>query len=171
MPELAALDWQLDDALATEQLGAALARVLPQAGLVTLAGPLGAGKTTLIRGLLRALGHSGRVRSPSYSLLERYELGARQVLHLDLYRIGDPAELEYLGVRDQLDAHTLLLVEWAERAGTALPAPVLQIALDYCGSGRSARLSAADAAGAELLQRLNPLPGVAGARRELNNVG
>jgi tRNA threonylcarbamoyladenosine biosynthesis protein TsaE len=154
VPEIHHLRLHLADAPATEQLGAALAACLPQAGLVSLAGPLGAGKTTLTRGVLRALGHAGRVRSPSYSLLERYELGARCVLHLDVYRIGDPAELEYLGLREQMDARTLLLVEWAERAGSALPLALLHIALDYDGSGRSVSLAASGPSGKSLLERI-----------------
>ena len=144
----------LADASATEQLGAALAALLPVAGLVTLEGPLGAGKTTLCRGLLRALGFSGRVRSPSYSLLESYELDDRRVLHLDLYRIKDPAELEYLGLREQFDSRTLLLVEWPQHGADQLPPAMLKIVLEYQELQRSARLSSTSLAMQQLLTGL-----------------
>jgi tRNA threonylcarbamoyladenosine biosynthesis protein TsaE len=137
---MALLVCQLIDAQATENLGAELAAQLPVAGVVALDGPLGAGKTTLTRGFLRALGHRGRVRSPSYSVLESYDLGGRRVLHLDLYRVTDPSELDFLGLREQLDARTLVLVEWPQRAATALPPTLLDIQLDYEGIGRVARL-------------------------------
>ena len=116
---------RLADEAATGALGAALARALPvsPAGALVLAleGELGAGKTTLARALLRALGAQGAVRSPSYTLLESYELPPWQVLHIDLYRLADPAELESLGLRDMLLPGTLLLVEWPGRGAGHLP--------------------------------------------------
>jgi tRNA threonylcarbamoyladenosine biosynthesis protein TsaE len=110
---------------ATEALGAGLARALPPdpAGPLVLAleGELGAGKTTLARALLRALGAQGAIKSPSYALLEPYDLPPWQVLHLDLYRLVDPGELEQLGVRDALLPGSLLLVEWPGRGAGHLP--------------------------------------------------
>ncbi len=94
---------------------------------IFLRGELGAGKTTFTRALVQALGHTGRVKSPSYGLLEHYELGAVNVLHLDLYRISDPGELEFLGIEDLFEASTLLVVEWPEQGGTALPEPDIEI--------------------------------------------
>lgn len=102
---------QLADPDATEALGARLARMAPEQLVIYLHGDLGAGKTTLVRGLLRELGHQGPVPSPTYTLLEPYELGGRTVLHLDLYRLADPEELDYLGLRDYLDQPLLMVVE------------------------------------------------------------
>jgi tRNA threonylcarbamoyladenosine biosynthesis protein TsaE len=138
---------RLPDAAATEALGAGLAAPLASACRETcltvhLSGPLGAGKTTLARGLLRGLGHAGRVRSPTFTLLEPYELATCNVIHLDLYRLADPGELEYLGLVDLLSPGSLVLVEWAERGGDRLPPPDLRIALDYDGEGRRARCEA-----------------------------
>jgi tRNA threonylcarbamoyladenosine biosynthesis protein TsaE len=126
----------LADEDATLAAGAALARLLQGHGLVTLEGDLGAGKTTLSRGLIQGLGHQGKVKSPTYTLVEPYELGSCRVLHYDLYRLADPEELEYLGMRDFLDADTLSLVEWPQRAGKRLPAPDLALTLLLEGSGR-----------------------------------
>lgn len=128
----------LADADATEAMGAALARcpALEQVRRIHLEGDLGAGKTTLVRGLLHALGHRGAVRSPTYTLLEPYEFPDLTVLHLDLYRVADPEELEYLGLREQSDARTLWLVEWPERGSGWLPSPDLVIVLDREGEGR-----------------------------------
>ncbi len=105
-------------------------------------GDLGTGKTTLVRGILRGPGHTGPVRSPTYTLLEPYELGAMCLYHLDLYRLSDPEELEYLGLRDLLDGRSLLLVEWPERGRGALPAPDLVVHIEHAGEARSLDLAA-----------------------------
>ena len=149
----------LVDANATEALGEALARPLAAASrhaatVVHLEGPLGAGKTTLVRGLLRGLGHTGRVRSPTFTLLEPYELSSCNVSHLDLFRLSDPAELDYLGLTDLLTARSLLLVEWAERGGERLPGADLEICLDYADEGRAATLRPRSAVGREIIGRL-----------------
>ncbi|MFP4639415.1 MAG: tRNA (adenosine(37)-N6)-threonylcarbamoyltransferase complex ATPase subunit type 1 TsaE [Guyparkeria sp.] len=113
------------DQPAVEDLAARLAAVAPAAGILSLEGDLGAGKSTFARAFLRSLGVTGTIRSPTYTLVEPYAIdrpGApTQVLHLDLYRLGDPEELDYLGVRDELD-HSLLLIEWLEKACGSLPA-------------------------------------------------
>ena len=143
---------ELADAIGTERLGAALARTIPWAApralTLFLSGELGTGKTTLARGLLRALGVEDVVRSPSYTLVESYEPAGHRVLHLDLYRLGGAADLEALGLRDELDESVLLLVEWPERAPSMLPIPDLQVSLRVAGEGRIARLEARTEIGA-----------------------
>lgn len=133
----------------SEQLafGGELARALqsalsPPHGLVYLRGELGAGKTTLVRGLLRALGYLGAVRSPTYTLIEPYEAIDPPVVHLDLYRLGDPEELDDLGLRDLVAAPSLLLVEWPERGFGVLPAADLEIDIRPTPAGRSLVLRA-----------------------------
>lgn len=126
----------LPDEDSTVGIGRLLATLTGGHGLLTLHGNLGCGKTTLSRGLIQALGHTGAVKSPTYTLVEPYELCGRHVLHYDLYRLSDPEELEFLGMRDFLDADTLTLVEWPERAGNWLPAPDLALHLQVEGSGR-----------------------------------
>lgn len=115
-------------------------RLRGQGGLVFLRGDLGVGKTTLVRGLLHGLGHWGSVRSPTYTLIEHYEVGGQSIHHLDLYRVGDPEELEYLGLRDLLDGTGLLLVEWPERGAAGLPEPDLEIGITHAPPGRRLRL-------------------------------
>lgn len=128
----------LVDAAATEALGAQLGQQLSTAKHVIcyLQGDLGAGKTTLARAILRALGHSGKVKSPTYTLIEPYELALGTVYHLDLYRLSDPEELEYIGLRDLAAQAALLLIEWPERGEGFLPAADLIIQLDYRDEGR-----------------------------------
>lgn len=116
--------------------GARLAPCLPSQCVVYLEGELGTGKTTLARGLLAALGHRGAARSPTYTLLEPYELADRVLYHLDLYRLGDPLELDYLGLRDLLGEAALWLVEWPERGVGMLPLPDLRIRIEHAGMGR-----------------------------------
>lgn len=132
-----AIELELADAAATARLGASLARALGPGGAVLyLIGELGTGKTTLVRALLQALGHNGPVRSPSYTLVEPYEIDRRSMFHLDLYRLASSAELEYLGLRDLDPAQDLILVEWPERGGDELPPADLTLRLRYQGSGR-----------------------------------
>ena len=140
----------LPDPAATEALGRNLAALLPPAATVYLQGPLGAGKTCLARGLLRALGHRGTVRSPTYTLVEPYEAAGLRLLHLDLYRLANAEELEFLGLRDWLGEPHVLLVEWPERGAGVLPAPDLDIRLAPAGSGREAALSGHGALGQRL---------------------
>ncbi|MFU8821640.1 MAG: tRNA (adenosine(37)-N6)-threonylcarbamoyltransferase complex ATPase subunit type 1 TsaE [Gammaproteobacteria bacterium] len=152
---------RLADEGATEALGRALAGPLARACrdapvVVHLEGPLGAGKTTLARGLLRGLGHAGRVRSPTFTLLEPYELPGCFVVHLDLYRLADPGELDYLGLVDMLGAGSLMLVEWAARGGDRLPRADLRITLDYDGDARRAICKALTPAGEAIVAGTGP---------------
>jgi len=141
----------LDSAVATERLGARLAEALKPGCIIYLHGELGAGKTTLARGLLHGLGHGGTVKSPTYTLVEPYQIGPWRLFHWDLYRLADPEELEFLGLRDQLDSEAVLLIEWPERGQGELPAADLEVRLDYAGAGRSCRLEARSRVGQALL--------------------
>lgn len=136
----------LPDSDATEALGRALAATRPAWAVVHLRGDLGAGKSTLARALLRELGVHGTIRSPTYTLVERYPVPGGEAWHLDLYRIGDAGELDFLGLDG--DEATLWLVEWPERGGRALPSPDLRIHLEQQGAGRVAVIEAGSAAGA-----------------------
>ena len=144
----------LPDAEATASLGARLAATRPDRAVVHLQGELGAGKSTLARALLRALGVVGTIRSPTYTLIERYGLAQGEAAHLDLYRLGDAAELDFLGLDELQDAATLWLVEWPERGGASLPSPDLIIRLALEGNGRSAVLEPRSAAGQGWIDRL-----------------
>ena len=137
----------LPDPAATERLGVALAGLMRQrpGGLVALRGDLGSGKTTLARACLRALGVSGAVKSPTYTLVEPYDIGPRKVLHMDLYRLTEPEELYGLGVFDDPPGLAWWLVEWPEKAGALLPPSTLDIHLQARGPGREAVLAALDA--------------------------
>ena len=143
---------QLADTAMTEVLGRALAATRPPQAVVHLQGDLGAGKSTLARALLRALGVEGAIRSPTYTLVERYPIPAGEAWHLDLYRIGDAAELDFLGLDDA--TATLWLVEWPERAGPALPVADLRVELAISGDGRSACLQAQSKIGQAWLAEL-----------------
>lgn len=130
----------LQDTEQTEQLGAFLWQCLPSPCLVFLSGDLGAGKTTLVRGFLRAAGYTGTVKSPTYTLVEEYNLPDHKFYHFDLYRLTDPEELEWLGIRDYIDENAMCFIEWPERGQGVLPQPDLWISLAVDGGGRSAVL-------------------------------
>jgi len=141
----------------TLALGAAAARSLPPATdlfVAELTGDLGAGKTTFARGLLQALGVTRPVRSPSYGLMELYDVAGRQVLHLDLYRLHDPEELENLGLRDYHQAGSLWLVEWPDRGGGHLPAADVRLAFSPGADGHAVDVTSHTRAGEEWLARL-----------------
>lgn len=134
--------------------GQRLGKALEGRGRIYLEGELGAGKTTLTRGILRALGHAGAVKSPTYTLVEPYELGERQVYHFDLYRLGDPEEMEFIGGRDLFAADALCIVEWPSRGEGWLPPPDVAVVLSLCESGREALLEAHTEHGRTVLHTL-----------------
>lgn len=141
-----------EDALAA--LARELAPQVRSGGSIHLAGPLGAGKTTFARALLRALGAGERIKSPTYTLIETYALPGLTVQHLDLYRIAAAEELEWLGLRDLADGPVLWLIEWPDRGTGAIPMPDLTIKLAHADAGRDVHLHAEDEVGAGWLAGL-----------------
>ena len=131
---------QMDNTEATEAAGAQLWRQLPAKCLIFLHGPLGAGKTTLVRGFLRAAGHTGAVKSPTYTLVEEYSIGGRKIYHFDLYRLSDPEELEWIGIRDYLEQDCICLIEWPEMGKGVLPEPDLELFLSLATPGRALKM-------------------------------
>ncbi len=145
---------QLADAEATVAFGERLAEAAAGQGVIYLLGDLGAGKTTLSRGVLRGYGYQGAVKSPTYTLVEPYELEQVCLYHFDLYRLGDPEELEFLGVRDYFGAHSLCLVEWPQQGEGFLPAADLEVALEVVGTQRQVVVRALSVRGDEICRRL-----------------
>lgn len=147
----------LADEHATLALGATLAAACPaELCVIHLEGELGAGKTTLTRGFLQALGHQGKVKSPTYTLVEHYELGERAIFHFDLYRLSDPGELEFLGLDDYLQNNAICLIEWAQRGSEYLPEPDLLIQLSsYQNHARLAQISARSQRGEKICAKLH----------------
>ncbi len=142
----------------TEALGRRLAAARPEAGeplaVMYLQGDLGAGKTTFAQGFLRGCGITGAVRSPTYTLAQLYESGSQLFVHLDLYRLEDPSELEHLGLSEWAQPGCLWLIEWPQRGGALLPPADLIVALEAGAEGHEAQLSAHTAAGSAWVRRL-----------------
>ena len=152
-------DAQIFEAIDEAALQALAVRLAPAAragGVIHLAGELGAGKTTLARALLQALGVGERIKSPTYSLIESYRVGELDIHHLDLYRIADAGELEWLGLDELWNPVTLVLIEWPERAAGTLPPADLALALSHAGEVRRLEATATGARGRALLQAWEP---------------
>ena len=153
------IEWSLylADEAATVAAGRALGAALASSHCalsVHLMGDLGAGKTTLTRGVLQQFGHSGAVKSPTYTLVEPYECAGRMVHHFDLYRLGDPEELEYMGIRDYFAGTDICLIEWPTRGEGVLPRPDLVVSLMVQEPGRVVKLTAESAEGSNIIARI-----------------
>ncbi|WP_372871564.1 tRNA (adenosine(37)-N6)-threonylcarbamoyltransferase complex ATPase subunit type 1 TsaE [Shewanella sp.] len=144
----------LEDEANTVALGKKLAQVIHPPLTIYLTGELGAGKTTFSRGLIQSLGHDGAVKSPTYTLVEPYELPGIEIYHFDLYRLADPEELEFMGIRDYFSDTSLCIVEWPERGQGLLPEADLHLHLNYAGLGRELKLHAGSDAGVTVLKYL-----------------
>jgi tRNA threonylcarbamoyladenosine biosynthesis protein TsaE len=150
---MADLHLNLADATATRHLGEALAAGAAAGRVLHLSGDLGSGKTTLVRGLLRALGHAGRVKSPSYALVEPYSLSSLNFYHFDFYRFNSATEWLSSGFQEYFGAGAVCVVEWPERAGNLLPPPDLHVRLEFAGEARSVTLQARTGAGESWLSQ------------------
>ncbi len=146
------------DEAAMVALGGCLAQACEPGLVVFLEGDLGMGKTTLARGFIQSLGHEGAVKSPTYTLVEPYELAKVTVFHFDLYRVADPEELEFMGIRDYFGDMSVCLVEWAERGLGALPPADLVINIERQGRGRQLVFCAPTEQGERVLARMRDLP-------------
>ena len=144
----------LADEAATAQFGAQLAQILAPGLVIYLSGNLGAGKTALVRAVLRGLGYQGKVKSPTFTLVELYVISNLTIYHFDLYRFGEPREWVEAGFRDYFGPDTVCLVEWPEKAEGVLPPADLRITLQIQGLGRSAEIEARTKAGEQCLTRL-----------------
>lgn len=145
----------LEEEAAMLAFGADLGQRLQPGTIIFLQGDLGAGKTTLVRGMLRGLGHEGAVKSPTYTLVEEYRLQGLRLYHFDLYRLGDPEELEYMGIRDYLDSESVALIEWPDKGAGILPRADLIIDIAYQLPGRALSLTANSPLGEALMQALS----------------
>lgn len=137
------------------QFGAGLAHKMSGVSVIHLNGDLGMGKTTLVRGFLAGMGYSGPVKSPTYTLVEPYELTEKTVYHFDLYRLSDPEELEYMGIRDYFDDSSLSLIEWPEKGNGFLPAEDIEISIDLIPKGRVITISAISENGRQALEQFD----------------
>ncbi|MCG9697502.1 tRNA (adenosine(37)-N6)-threonylcarbamoyltransferase complex ATPase subunit type 1 TsaE [Shewanella sp. Isolate11] len=141
----------LENEIETVSLGTKLAQAIQPPLTLYLSGELGAGKTTFSRGLIQSLGHKGAVKSPTYTLVEPYELAGMDIYHFDLYRLSDAEELEFMGIRDYFADTSLCIVEWPDKGAGILPAADLLIDIKYLQQGREVTLTAQTLAGETLL--------------------
>jgi tRNA threonylcarbamoyladenosine biosynthesis protein TsaE len=152
------LELHLPDEAATAALGARLARVIAPGLSFYLHGDLGSGKTTLVRGLVRGLGYQGRVKSPTYTLVELYTVSRLNLYHFDFYRFRDPREWRDAGLDEYFDGVSVCLVEWPEKAAGLLPGADLDIAFEFAGDGRDLSVRAGTESGKACIERLMQMP-------------
>jgi tRNA threonylcarbamoyladenosine biosynthesis protein TsaE len=145
---------EIEDETAMLRFGAQLADALGGRGAVLISGDLGAGKTTLCRGLLRQMGHEGSVKSPTFTLVEPYEIEGVCVYHFDLYRLSHPDELDYVGIDEYFSNETLCLVEWPEKAEGSLPSHDLELSIDVTGEKRNIRIGSNSQHGTRICESL-----------------
>jgi tRNA threonylcarbamoyladenosine biosynthesis protein TsaE len=144
----------LADETATVEMGRRLSQAVKKGAVLFLNGDLGAGKTTLSRGIVQGLGHNGKVKSPTYTLVEPYELEDVSIYHFDLYRLGDPEELEYMGIRDYFADQSICIVEWPEKGIGFIPTPDISIEMAYDDQQRSITITAKSARGEKMISSL-----------------
>ena len=147
-------DFLLKNEQQTLRFGRQLGQALLKGCVIYLQGELGSGKTTFVRGLLAGLGYSGNVKSPTYTIVESYKLGGYDIYHFDLYRLADPEELEYLGIRDYFNENSVVLIEWPDKGLGYLPEPDVVIQLNYVEDGRNVIIESKTKKGERLLRKI-----------------
>lgn len=145
----------LEDEQATVAMGGVLAQNITQGAIIYLHGDLGAGKTTFTRGVVQGFGHTGKVKSPTYTLVEPYELENQSIYHFDLYRLADPEELEFMGIRDYFNEKSICMIEWPEKGAEFLAAADLELTLEYVAQKRKVSIMAKTQKGEEIVDRLS----------------
>lgn len=149
--------FQLADEAKTQTFATQFAEHCPGQLVMFLSGTLGAGKTTLVRGILRGLGYHGTVKSPTYTIVEPYHFNDLTIYHFDLYRISDAEELEFIGIRDYFHEQAICFIEWPENASSVLPQADLVCNISILDEGRYISMDGYSKQGIDLIKRLQPV--------------